>query len=395
MWIDGLCINQCDDGEKGQQVALMGKIFQQATTVVAWLGPKDDESNKVMDHLYEACENVEFDWQTQTLSSSRKSQNFRWADNSYGFPWDSRAVNNICSLLQQPYFERLWIVPEIRLVKELVFCYGHEKIAGDNFWAAIGCLYIKPIQETLLSSERMSDFIKAKCVVYDACPKLHRDGAYQYARLWNFMPNTNCTDPRDRIYAVASLLHPEDKKLNIQPDYTKRVEDVYIEVASLVISKRRNLGVLETCDLSSRALQIPTWVPDWSSRPSYGNAPFTTWSACAYISSQAVIQDDSMTCITPGIRATEVKSCTTFQFNRIVFYPEEMLETMRKLKPPVEELKCQYRTGGKRLEAYCQTFSCSRSSDTLIQSTSNLSNRTQAQLNSDLDLIWSTNKSFE
>ena len=39
LWIDAICINQDDDAERSQQVAIMGDIFSQAWRVVVWLGP--------------------------------------------------------------------------------------------------------------------------------------------------------------------------------------------------------------------------------------------------------------------------------------------------------------------------------------------------------------------
>ena len=38
IWVDAICINQCDDNEKGYQVPLMGEIFSRATICLAWLG---------------------------------------------------------------------------------------------------------------------------------------------------------------------------------------------------------------------------------------------------------------------------------------------------------------------------------------------------------------------
>jgi hypothetical protein len=38
LWIDAICINQSDLGEKGHQVALMGQIYRNAQRVVVWLG---------------------------------------------------------------------------------------------------------------------------------------------------------------------------------------------------------------------------------------------------------------------------------------------------------------------------------------------------------------------
>lgn len=38
LWIDAICINQQNSTEKGPQVALMGRIYRQADTVLCWLG---------------------------------------------------------------------------------------------------------------------------------------------------------------------------------------------------------------------------------------------------------------------------------------------------------------------------------------------------------------------
>lgn len=49
LWIDAICINQDEPDEKSWQVGLMRDIYQQATTVVIWLGPATPLSNVGMD----------------------------------------------------------------------------------------------------------------------------------------------------------------------------------------------------------------------------------------------------------------------------------------------------------------------------------------------------------
>jgi hypothetical protein len=44
LWIDALCINQEDDQEKGHQVAMMGRIYSQAVSVLIWLEPGQSNS---------------------------------------------------------------------------------------------------------------------------------------------------------------------------------------------------------------------------------------------------------------------------------------------------------------------------------------------------------------
>jgi hypothetical protein len=48
IWIDALCINQVDRAEKSVQVALMGLIYSQADSVIAWLSPEEHNSHTAL-----------------------------------------------------------------------------------------------------------------------------------------------------------------------------------------------------------------------------------------------------------------------------------------------------------------------------------------------------------
>lgn len=43
LWVDALCINQDDAGERDEQVKRMGSIYSRARRVVIWLGPETKE----------------------------------------------------------------------------------------------------------------------------------------------------------------------------------------------------------------------------------------------------------------------------------------------------------------------------------------------------------------
>ncbi|RYN24920.1 hypothetical protein AA0112_g8877 [Alternaria arborescens] len=49
LWMDSICINQADDGEKAQQVPMMGDIYQRARRVVVWLGEACKNSDMAID----------------------------------------------------------------------------------------------------------------------------------------------------------------------------------------------------------------------------------------------------------------------------------------------------------------------------------------------------------
>jgi hypothetical protein len=50
-----------------------------------------------------------------------------------------------------------------------------------------------------------------------------------------------------------------------------------------------SLDLLESCELASKALSIPSWVPDWSSPSRSRVLTLPKWSASAWISAQATI----------------------------------------------------------------------------------------------------------
>ena len=49
LWIDGICINQSDDVEKGAQVMLMRQIYEKAEQTIVWLGEEKDNSRLALD----------------------------------------------------------------------------------------------------------------------------------------------------------------------------------------------------------------------------------------------------------------------------------------------------------------------------------------------------------
>lgn len=51
IWADQLCINQNDDVEKASQIHEMGRIYENATCVIAWLGVSSADSDLVITTL--------------------------------------------------------------------------------------------------------------------------------------------------------------------------------------------------------------------------------------------------------------------------------------------------------------------------------------------------------
>jgi hypothetical protein len=76
----------------------------------------------------------------------------------------------------------------------------------------------------------------------------------------------NATDPRDHIYAYIGLARGT-RWDRVAPNYMASVELVYINYAINEIRKSRMLKTLaHVANNGPSSLQLPSWVPDWSSR---------------------------------------------------------------------------------------------------------------------------------
>jgi hypothetical protein len=51
IWVDAICINQEDDGEKEHQIPLVGEIYTESEYVYVWLGSGSTKTKRAMEYL--------------------------------------------------------------------------------------------------------------------------------------------------------------------------------------------------------------------------------------------------------------------------------------------------------------------------------------------------------
>ena len=126
LWIDAVCINQADDDERTEQVALMGSIYQRAVEVVIWLGERRQE-----DELGE--------WLQGTYS--RAVQHLDWSSHQTAKACVSRYINEYC-ILRDGYhgpicqktdvfgaFCLIWLLAQGRKPSDIVFYHSDSYVA--------------------------------------------------------------------------------------------------------------------------------------------------------------------------------------------------------------------------------------------------------------------------
>jgi hypothetical protein len=90
LWVDAVCINQGDDGEKQDQIRLMANIYSQASRVVVWLGEAGDESG---DSALQEIRRVA----AEEMSSGNVLN------------INEETKQGVLALLRRQWFERIWV----------------------------------------------------------------------------------------------------------------------------------------------------------------------------------------------------------------------------------------------------------------------------------------------
>ncbi|KAF2023052.1 HET-domain-containing protein, partial [Setomelanomma holmii] len=112
IWVDAICINQEDDGEKSSQVALMGSIYREAETVFCWLGHPTSERLLALKHL-------------QRLANE---------STTYIGPDSVENIEaHVDCIYSNPWFTRLWVVQEVSLARRPKFLCGRHEMSWNDF----------------------------------------------------------------------------------------------------------------------------------------------------------------------------------------------------------------------------------------------------------------------
>jgi hypothetical protein len=154
LWIDAICINQCDIKERGQQVLRMGKIYERALAVRVWLGPEEARSDEAMRWMADSPKGSLFETGTDMSNPEKivdgpSSTSFRWlrrripsveSTSVDGFTSNARMIGALCQLMCRPWFSRRWVIQEIAFASQAVVHCGYMSVSWWQFAEAIRSL---------------------------------------------------------------------------------------------------------------------------------------------------------------------------------------------------------------------------------------------------------------
>lgn len=192
-------------------------------------------------------------------------------------PVPEQAIPPLRSLIQQPYFTRIWPLQEIALARRCIILVGAVSPLD------IRLVFLMPnptLRRQYLGVRDFAELVSLR-QQYERVTALHRQLlGYFESRREN--PNTNprpkipplvseillharshqASEPRDKVFALYGILQRLQAHLEA-PNYPRPTEDIYSEASAAAIYGDQSLRVFEGLTGVS-SLELPGWSPDWS-----------------------------------------------------------------------------------------------------------------------------------
>lgn len=302
VWIDCICINQQDISEREKEVSFMHKIYASAEKVFVWLGPERDDSRLAMSYaagLDAAVYNEELRYSTR--SRTRREKTFML--DMVTTDADSRKLLLASSkLLARAWFSRVWIQQEASVCAHTTVACGNVEVEWDQIFS-LGWIWIEKWSTSWPLWLDIDSFDSHRHVIV-TIQRYRRETRRGFLDKWanagvtfsltfaelliNSAWQASSTDPRDKIYAIRSMVEEKGLLEVPTPNYRISWQELYIEAAKRILQKRftslraYESLVLESAGIANQGLQyeVPSWVPDWRIwRTVLFNANHQTWCA--------------------------------------------------------------------------------------------------------------------
>jgi hypothetical protein len=235
LWIDAICINQDNLQERASQVRIMDRIYNCASTVLAVLSEPNTNSSALFEELATADEEVR---RTGRCDRDRPG---------------GAIVTLLEELFRDPWFTRVWVLQEVYAKSFVEFICGSASFSHTSL---VGLTY--GYSSTLMT--KRFEPVASRWIEYPP----HVFSTSQF-NLWNRLYKTRdclATDPKDRVFALMSLLGPGKAETNHLINYMQSIEECYTHVATFLLPV---LGLrLLAAIRHPHDKKMPSWIPDWS-----------------------------------------------------------------------------------------------------------------------------------
>lgn len=264
LWVDQVCINQADLGERASQVMLMDQIFASATEVIMWLGDADERTKSNMAIIRQIADRHDKTGGSTSMCPQRdcsQGNRLRQCRELH----DPGSADSIFirpehdTIFGRPWFARVWVIQEVwnmpagisdleRASRVHVQC-GTETISWSAILQAQYCLRTNDhaIRHNSISKIWYKLFhVQRQQHLYHSLPAPRLDILTVLVSALDIQ----ATDPRDKIFALLGFGQEtqdlQEVPMSIRPDYTKPISQVFSDFTRWWITHHRSLRILST-----------------------------------------------------------------------------------------------------------------------------------------------------
>ncbi|EOD46461.1 putative het domain-containing protein [Neofusicoccum parvum UCRNP2] len=274
VWVDGLCINQADDREKGHQVKRMRLIYKRAARVLVWLGHPPDAAmpRKAFSAIcalanqrqprdgaaaatWSAADDDDEDGDDSTEPSSSllpppppspstSTEHDRPPTGRRGA--HARRHAALAPFYGLPWFRRTWVIQEIALARSATLHWGGGGCGSGGAsiaWPAVARATDRIIERkarlaplhALPGVENAHLMGSLWWAERAAAARTGADARMSFAEL--FVKTSKLflvSDPRDKVYGLLGIptrdADPDEGVLYLEPDYEVGVVGLYVRL---------------------------------------------------------------------------------------------------------------------------------------------------------------------
>lgn len=241
----------------------MRKIYENAKTVLSWLGPvaQDhpevvavDSIRKISNFLCQKLGVSIFDLRSTSniyQDIILKHRACLPLPNESNFSTDS-TWKSLVWFYSRSYFTRVWVVQEISANKERLVHCGREKIEWERVELVAGYVIMEP------AFSKKFGFTNTNCWWVSTMTELTRNPKNWLSVLY-LASTYSCLDARDVIYGLRGLIKISNRAELLHPDYSKTVLEVYRDSVEAALLDFQNTDIFTY--VTGHA--TPSWIPRW------------------------------------------------------------------------------------------------------------------------------------
>jgi hypothetical protein len=231
----------------------MADIYKRKNRVLIWLGCGHYDTDVALKCLQDIDSKAKFNWSSRKVNTVRGEE--KWADRSTRLDLQDKEVSALLNIFNAGWFDRLWIWQEVRMASTTPLVCIRDKTIPWSTLGSVGLvLWIKPPHPSMHGTQLYS---RLNSIYYLLGPSILQT----LPDLVQWTQQCKCSDPRDRIFALLSMLQ-NPAAVGIEADYNKTLKEVYQDAFVRWSGVTQSLNMLEFCSYARRLPYGPSWVPN-------------------------------------------------------------------------------------------------------------------------------------